>query len=115
MTMSHSAHRKHAILVEQKENTKSKEVGPRKKVDLELLKQRLRHRSIRSFMDGDAANVWQDIELRIDPDHFCISCQISSINKRGRSKTPFKPKGPFKWVLWTLFQQPPPKGILIIF
>ena len=48
-------------------------------------------------MAGYAANIWQDIELRIDPDSFCKSCHISSMNKKARSKTPLKPKAPFKW------------------
>ena len=35
---------------------------------LELLHQRLGHRSTRSLLDGDTANVWEDIELIIHPD-----------------------------------------------
>ena len=34
----------------------------------------------------DNANAWEDVELRIYPDPFCISCQIYSINKKARSK-----------------------------
>ena len=49
-------------------------------------------------MVGDTANLWQDIELRIDPDPFCTSFQISTINKKARSETPLKAKTPFKWV-----------------
>ena len=56
-------------------------------------------------MDGDTANVWKDIELRIYPDPFCTSCQITAMNKKARSKDPLKPKTPFKWVLWICFQQ----------
>ena len=48
-------------------------------------------------MSGYTESVWQDIELRIEPYHFCISFQISSINKKARSNTPLKPKAPFKW------------------
>ena len=48
-------------------------------------------------MAGDTANVWKDIELRIDPDPFCTSCRISSLNKNTRSINPLKPKAPFKW------------------
>ena len=72
------------------------------KVALGLLYHILGHRSTRSLMDGYTANIWQDIELRIDPDSFCKSCHISSMNKKARSKTPLKPKAPFKWVLWSL-------------
>ena len=43
------------------------------------------------------ANVWEGVELRIDPDSFCTSCQISSMNKKARSKIPLKPKAPFTW------------------
>ena len=77
---------------------KSKKSAPRKKVALELLHHRLGHRSTTSLIDGDTANFWQDIELMIDPDHFCRSCQISSMNKKPRSKNSLKPKVPFKWV-----------------
>ena len=50
-------------------------------------------------MAGDTANVCQDIGLRIYAYLFFTSCQISSINKKAISKTPLKPKAPFKWVL----------------
>ena len=44
-------------------------------------------------------NVWHDIEFTVDPDHLCKSFQISTINKKPRSKTPLKPKAPsFEWV-----------------
>ena len=47
-------------------------------------------------MDGDTENVWQDIGLRIDPDPFCKSCQISPMNRKSRFQNPLKPKAPFK-------------------
>ena len=71
-----------------------------KKIDLELLHQRLGHISTISFLDGDTANVWEEIELRIDPDPFCTSCQISSMKKKARSKNLLKPNAPLKRVLW---------------
>ena len=80
--------------------SKKNKFPARKKIALELLHQRLGHISTRSFLAGDTANVWEDVELRIYPDPFCTSCQISSMNKRARSKIPLKPKAPFKWVLW---------------
>ena len=49
-------------------------------------------------MAGGIDNVWGDIELKIYPDPFCPSCQISSMNKQARSKNSLKPKSPFKWV-----------------
>ena len=75
---------------------KSKKIAHRKKVALELLHHRLRQRYTRSLMAGDAENVWKDVELRIYPDLFCTSCQISSVNKKARSKIPLKLKAPFK-------------------
>ena len=86
VTLPNSAQRKHTFLGEIKEMSKTKKLPPRKKLSLELLHQRLYHRSNRSLLDGDTANVWEYIELIIDPDPFCTSCQISSINKRARSK-----------------------------
>ena len=79
--------------------SKKNKFPARKKIALELLHQRLEHRSTRSFLAGDIANIWEDFELRIDPDPFCTSCKISSMNKKARSKIPLKPKAPFKWVL----------------
>ena len=49
-------------------------------------------------MAGYSLNVWQYIKLVIDPDPFCTSCQISSINEKSWSQNPLKPKAPFKWV-----------------
>ena len=81
------------------EKLKKKKLPARKKIDLELLHQGLGHRSTRLLLAGDTANVWEDVELIIDPDPFCTSCQISSTNKKSRSKIPLKPKAPFKFVL----------------
>ena len=81
-----------------KEKSKSQKQIPKNKVPLELLHQRLGHRSTKSLLDGDTEFFWQDIELRVDPEPLCISCQISTINKKARPKTPLKPKTPFKWV-----------------
>ena len=78
--------------------SKTKKLTSRKKIDLELLHQRLGHKYTRSLLVGDTANVWEDIELRIYPDPFCTSCQISSMNKKARSKIPLKPNSLFKWV-----------------
>ena len=74
----------------------SKKNPARKKIALELLHQILGHRSTRSLLAVDTENVWEDVELRIEPDLFCTSCQISSMNKKARSKTPLMPKAPFK-------------------
>ena len=69
-----------------------------KKIALEFFHQRLGHRSTRSFLAGDTANVWEYIELRIDPDPFCTPCHIYSMKKKDKSKNPLKPEPPFKWV-----------------
>ena len=58
-------------------------------------------------MDGDTANVFQDIKLSIDKETFCTSCQIYLMNKKARFKNPLKPKAPIKWVLWELFHKHP--------
>ena len=60
-------------------------------------------------MAGYTANVWHDIELRIDPDPFCTSCQISAINKKASSKDQLKPKAPFKWIFMDIIPATPPK------
>ena len=83
----------------------------RKKIALELLHQRLGHRSTRSLLSGDTANFWEDVELRIDPYPFCTSCQISSMNKTARSKIPLKPKAVFKWVFMDIIPSTAPKSL----
>ena len=47
--LPHSAHRKHAFVVKTKEESKPQTKTPEKKVSLELLHQRLGHRSTRSL------------------------------------------------------------------
>ena len=92
-------------MVKTKEIPKSKKIAPRKKIDLEILHHRLKHRSTILLMAGYTEKFWKDIELRIYPEPFFISCQTSLMNKKAGSKNPLKPKAPFKWVLWMLFQQ----------
>ena len=79
VTLPHSAQRKHAFTGKIKNMSKKNKVPARKKIALELLHQILGHRSTRSLLVGYTANVWEDVELRIDPYPFCTSCQISSI------------------------------------
>ena len=86
VTLPQSAVRKHAFSGKTME--KSKKNPARKKIALELLHQRLGHRYTRSLIAVDTANVWEDVELRIDPDPFCTSSKISSMNKKARSKIP---------------------------
>ena len=65
------------------------------------------------MLAGDTANVSEDVELRIDPDPFCTSCQIYSKNKNARSKIPLKPKAPFKWVFMNIVPSTAPKSLTI--
>ena len=113
VTLAHSAVRKHAFMVESMESLKknAKKNMKRKKISLELMHHRLGHRSTRSLMAGDTANVWEDADLQIDADHFCTSCKISSINKKARSKVPLKPKSPFKWVFMYVIPATSPKSL----
>ena len=80
------------------EKSKKNKLPTRNKIALELLHQIFGHRSTRSLLAGDIANVWEDVELRIDQDPFCTLCQIYSMNKKDGSKIILKPKAPFKWV-----------------
>ena len=81
VTLPHSAQRKHAFLGKIKEISKKNKLPSRNKITLELLHQRLGHRSTRSLLDGYTDNVWEDVELRIYPNPFCTSCQIYSMTK----------------------------------
>ena len=58
VTLPHSAQRKHAFLGKIMEKSKNNKLPERKKIALELLHQRLGHRSTRSLLAGDTANVW---------------------------------------------------------
>ena len=113
MTLAHSAVRKHAFMVKSMESSKknAKKNPKRKKISLELMHHRLGHRSTRSLMAGDTANVWEDAELQIDADPFCTSCKISLMNKKARSKVPLKPKSPFWWVFMDVIPATSPKSL----
>ena len=91
--------------------SKKNKLPARNKTALELLHQRLGHRSTRSLLAGDTVNGREDVELRINPDPFCTLCQISSINKKARSKIPLKPKAPFKWFLMNIIPSTAPKSL----
>ena len=53
----------------------------------------------------------EDVDLRIDPDPFCTSCQISSMNKKARYKIPIKPKAPFNLVIMDIIPSTTPKSL----
>ena len=63
------------------------------------------------MLAADTANVWEDVELRIDPDPLFTSCQISPMNKKARSKIPLKPKASFKWVFMDIVPSTAPKSL----
>ena len=112
VTIPHIAQRKHTFLGKIKEISKTKKLPPRKKIALEFLHQILGHRSTRSLLVWDTVNVWENIEIQIDPDPFCTSCQISSKNKKARSKNLLKIKSPFKWVFMEIIPSTAPKRLI---
>ena len=61
VTLPHRAHRKHAFTGKIKNMSKKNKFPARKKISLELLHQRLGHRSARPLLAGDTANVWEDV------------------------------------------------------
>ena len=67
--------------------------------------------SILGYTSYQTFAVWYDVELKIDPDPFCTSCQISSMNKKPRSKIPLNPKAPFKWVFMDIIPSTSPKSL----
>ena len=77
VTLPHSAKMKHVFLGKIMENSKNNKLSARKKIALELLHQILGHRSTKSFLAGDTANVWEDVEIIIYTDPFFTSYQIS--------------------------------------
>ena len=74
VTLPHIAQRNHEFLREIEEMSKTKKLPSRKKINLYLLHHRLGNRSTRSLLAGDTANVWEDIDIRIDPNPFGTSC-----------------------------------------
>ena len=109
VTLPHSAQRKHAFLGKIKEISTTKKLPSRKKIALELFHQILGHNYTISLFSGGTSYVWEDIELRIDTDHFCTSYQISPMNKKASSNNPLKPKAPFKWVFMDIIPSIAPK------
>ena len=102
-------HKKKAFTGKIKNMSKKNKFPARKKIALELIHQRLGHRSTRSLLAGGTENVWGDVELKINPDPFCTSCQISSMKKNTRSKIPLHTKAPFKWVFMDIIPSTAPK------
>ena len=78
VTLPQSAVRKHAFVVKSMESSKKNpKINPkRKKIAPELIHQRLGHRSTRSLISGDTANVWEDAELKIDADPFALHAKF---------------------------------------
>ena len=91
--------------------SKTKKLAPRKKIALELLHQRLGQIYNRSLMAGNTANIWEGIELIIDPEPFYKSCHIYSMNKKARPKNALNPRSPFKWVFMNIIPETSPKRL----
>ena len=98
VNLPHSAQRKHASLVKTKEKAKSKNGHRERKLLCNYYTIYWDTISTRSLMAGYIKMFWKDIELIMDPKPFCTSCQIYSMNKKARFKTPLNPKSTFKWV-----------------
>ena len=62
-------------------------------------------------MAGDTENVWKNIELVIYPNPYFSSFQISSMNKKARSKNTLKLKAAFKWVSMDIIPETSPKRL----
>ena len=71
VALPHSAQRKYAFIGRINNMSKKNKFPARNKIALELLHQRLGHISTRLLLAGDTANVWEDVEFRIDSDPFC--------------------------------------------
>ena len=67
VTLPHRAQRKHDFLGKIMEKSKKNKLPERKEIALELLHKILGHRSTGSLLSRDTANVWEDVELIIDP------------------------------------------------
>ena len=89
--------------------SKTKKLPARKEIYLELLHQRWGHRPTWSLLAGDTDNDWEYIEHVIDPEPFCTSCQISSMNKKAGYKILLKSKTPFKWGFMDIVPSTAPK------
>ena len=100
VTLPHSSQRKRAFLGEIKEMSKKNKLPSRKRIALELLHQILGHRSTRSLLPGDTANVCEYVELRIDPDTLCTSYQISQMKKTMGLKLHSSQRHPSSGFLW---------------
>ena len=61
VTLTHSAQKKHVFLGKIMEKSKKNKLPARKQIALELLHQRLGHRSSRSLLAGGTVNVWEDL------------------------------------------------------
>ena len=61
VTLPHIAQRKHAFTGKIQDVSKKNKYPARKKIVLELLHHILGHRSTRSLLSGDTANVWEDV------------------------------------------------------
>ena len=83
-----------------------KRTTPRTQVSLDLLHTRLGHRSKRSLLAADTADMWKNVEVKLSPDLFCTSCKIATITKRNQSKVPIGVEKPLATVFMDIIPAP---------
>jgi hypothetical protein len=59
-----------------------------KKIDLELLHQRLGHQSLQSLLAASHDTLWADVLAQFGPDTFCIGCKIGTSRSANRTFRP---------------------------
>jgi len=57
-------------------------------VSLELVHERLGHRSVRTIIAGETAKVWKGIRIQPGTDDYCVNCKIGGIPKANRGRSP---------------------------
>ena len=70
MTLPHSAQINHTFFGKNEVNVKITKANPPPKRLFGIIESEIRTESKKSRMSVDIANVWQEIEIRVDPDPF---------------------------------------------
>ncbi|KAG7340238.1 reverse transcriptase RNA-dependent DNA polymerase [Nitzschia inconspicua] len=72
--------------------TVSKPTAPCRKqiVEQNLLHRRLGHRAISTLLLANEDNVWADVRMTTDNDHFCETCKITTARKANRGSNPLE-------------------------
>ena len=58
------------------------------KVSLELMHQRMGHRSLRSIIAAEASSIWKGVKIHQGTDDYCVDCKIGGMPKANRGHTP---------------------------